>query len=694
MRNLSSRLIGWQARAAAQLSRRTPSENAFLFLLPVVGVVVGLASVAIAHVLAFFQNHIWGSGTSLLEAAQSIEPRWLCIVIPLTGGILVGLIGWGLRIETRGAGTGRLIQAITLKGGVISLGETLRWLCAALATLVTGGSLGREGPMMRLSAALGSRLGRQFRLEPRHLRMLVCAAAASALAAVYNSPIGGSMFALEILMGSFALDVFGPVVVASVLSTLVFRSAMGNLPRFIIPHYELVSAWELPAYLVLGILGGIVSLLFGKALYWAEDVFEKLPGPRWLKPVIGFGLLGGVGLFLPYVFGNGYDAVNMVLHDDVSLPFKMLLILLVAKLLATALTFGSGGAGGLFMPSLMIGALLGGAFGHRIHIWFPAHTAEQGAYALVGMGAIVAGTTHAPITAIMMIFEQTNSYQIVLPLMFVCIISHFTTRLLGGKSIHDEALFRRGVKLPRGPEGSVMQSLCVADVMHDDVTAVNHSVPFASVVERFLKEPYNFLYVTDGHGKFLGAIRLHALKEMLSQGEALQTVVAHDLLDDTFEVVIPEDNLADTMEKFWRQNCERLPVINNVTDRKLIGWMSKRDIIGVYSQEILRKRQVLGHFVVQDQDEKRDMFVELPEGFELRTVELPAQCVGQTLAQLAPRSGFGVHVLAIKRRDPLTGLDAIELPGPQMQLREGDRLAVIGQGDNIARFVAALAPTA
>ena len=165
MRNLRSRLNGWQTRVAAQLARRTPSENAFLFLLPVVGVVVGLTSVGVAHVLAFLQNHIWGSGTSLLEAAQSIQPRWWCIIIPLVGGIIVGAIGWGLRIETRGAGTGRLIQAITLKGGVISLGETLRWLSAALVTLATGGSLGREGPMMRLSAALGSKLGRVCRLR-------------------------------------------------------------------------------------------------------------------------------------------------------------------------------------------------------------------------------------------------------------------------------------------------------------------------------------------------------------------------------------------------------------------------------------------------------------------------------------------------------------------------------------------------
>jgi CIC family chloride channel protein len=391
------------------------------------------------------------------------------------------------------------------------------------------------------------------------------------------------------------------------------------------------------------------------------------------------------------VLGNGYDTVNMTLHEDASLTLELLVVLAVAKTVATALTFGSGGAGGLFLPSLMVGALLGGAFGNRIHTWFPHHTAEQGAYALVGMGAILAGTTHAPITAIMMIFEQTNSYQIVLPLMFVCIVSHFTARAFQGKSLHDEALLRRGITLPKGPEENVMQTMHVADIMHDEQPAVNHSVPFATVVERFLKEPYNNLYVIDGHGKFLGAIRLHSMKEMLSQGEALQTVVAHDLIDDTFTFATPDENLAGTMEKFWQQNSERLPVVNNATDRILIGWMSKRDLLGVYSQEILRKRQLLGHFVVNDDGEKRDVFVELPEGFGLRSVELPASCDGKTLAELAPRSRYGVHVLACKRRDPVTGHEVVELPEAQTRFATGARIVVIGPDAAIANFIAALA---
>lgn len=690
MRELRSRFVRWQARLTAQMSRRSPSENAFLFLLPVVGLTVGLASVTIAHLIAFLQNQFWGSGSHLLEAAQTYSWPWL-ILIPAAGGLIVGLIGWAFRVTTRGAGTGSLIQAISLKGGVVSLGETARWFGAALVTISTGGSLGREGPMMRVAGALGSHLGRRFKLEPQHLRMLVCAAAASALAAVYNAPIGGSMFALEILMGNFALDVFGPVVVSSVIATLVFRSAMGNLPRFIVPHYELVSAWELPAYLVLGVLGGIVSILFVKLIYFSEDAFERLPGPRWIRPLLGFALVGAIACVFPHVLGNGYDTVNLTLNHDSRLTLHLLLLIALAKTLATALTFGSGGAGGLFLPSLMVGALLGGAFGYEVHTWFPAHTGESGAYGLIGMGAILAGTTHAPITAIMMIFEQTNSYQIVLPLMLVCIVSHFTARVFGAKSLHEEALQRRGVTLPQGPEGSVMQTVRVADVMHDELTAVNHSVPFPAVVERFLKEPFNNLYVIDGHGKFLGAIRLHAMKDMLHQGEALDSVVAHDLLDDTFTFVTPEDKLADTMEKFWDQNSERLPVVNNATERRLLGWMSKRDLIGVYSQEILRKRQLLGHFIVNEADEKRDVFVELPEGFELRTVEIPAHCAGKTLAELAPRSTFGVHALAHRHRDAATGQDSVSLPGPQTKFEAGDRLTVIGPFAGTAQFMASLA---
>jgi K+/H+ antiporter YhaU regulatory subunit KhtT len=211
------------------------------------------------------------------------------------------------------------------------------------------------------------------------------------------------------------------------------------------------------------------------------------------------------------------------------------------------------------------------------------------------------------------------------------------------------------------------------------------------VVEQFFKESYNNIYVVDNAGKFLGAIRLHSVKDMLHQGESLSSVIADDLVDNSFQFVTPRQNLADVMDIFWRENAERLPVINNATDRKLAGWISKRDLLGVYTQEILRKRQLMARFVVHENDETRDAFVELPEGFELRTLEYPPHLDGRTLAELAPRSQYGVHVLAIKRREPVTGRFATELPGPTARLMTGDDLVVVGTSEALARFTTALA---
>jgi CBS domain-containing protein len=307
------------------------------------------------------------------------------------------------------------------------------------------------------------------------------------------------------------------------------------------------------------------------------------------------------------------------------------------------------------------------------------------------MGGVLAGMTHAPLMAIMMVFEQTNSYQTVLPLMLVCVTSHFTVRLLKSRSVEEESLRRNGVVLPRGPEASVMQSLRVADAMHDDVLAVNDSAPFPAVVERFLKEPYNNLYVVDGHGAFVGAIRLHALKEMLQQSDSLTTVVADDLVDKAFEFVTPDQKLADTMDVFWRQNSERLPVVENAASRKLIGWISKRDLIGVYNQEILQKRPLLSRFVATTHGGEREGFIELPRDYELRTIIVPPSFAGRTLDELGLRSRLGIHVLLIKDRDLQSGDETIIMPDPQSVLKTGERLVVLGTEQAFAGFERLLA---
>jgi CIC family chloride channel protein len=666
-----------------QLARRASGENAYLLLIPTVGVLTGVAALAIAHLIGLLQEAFWGSRDNLLAGAAA-APWWWQLLIPTLGGAAVALVAWLLKRDVRGAGTPGLVQALALRGGHVSFRQELPAVLAGIVTVSSGGSLGREGPMIEFAAALGSRLGRLFQLNTQQVRVLVCCAAAAAISAVYNAPIGGTIFVMEILIGSFALEIFGPVVIASVISTLIFRGAMGDLPRFVIPAYELVSVWELAGYVVLGVLGGFFSVLTIRSIGWVDDSFRKWRTGGYARPIIGFALVGAIGIAFPHVYGNGAETVNLALHE--ALPIYLLVALPFAKLLATAITRGCGGSGGIFTPTLMLGALVGGAFGYVVHAWFPAHTAEYGAYALVGMGAVLAGTTHAPIMAIMMIFEQTNSYTIILPLMLVCIVSNLVARRLQPEPLHLDTLRRRGVVLPSGPEAGLMRSVRVADVMHDDVEAVKERDPFKKVVEYFLHTPRNFLYVTDENRRFVGAISLHAIKDVLSAGQALDVVIAADLVEP-FEMVTPDEFLADAMEKFWRQHAERLPVVQDEDSRTLIAWVSQRDLIGIYSQEILKKRQLLARFTTGDESAPgRGSFVELPEGVALRRFVVPPALEGRTIGEIAPRSTFGVHVLQIARYDPLRRKQTVEMPGPASVLHTHDRLVVIGSHESIEQF--------
>ena len=672
---LRNRLLG-------DSTRRSPSESALILLIPVVGVTVGLSSLGIAHLIALLQDLAWGDARDLLAgaAAASWQER---ILIPAIGGLVLGLLALLPRVRFQGSGTPGVVEALALKNGVVRLREKIPATIGGILTVASGGSLGREGPMMEFAVAVTSWFGRRFRLEPQDLRILVCAAGAASLAAAYNAPIGASIFALEVLIGSLAMPVFGPVVIASVIATLISRNAMGELPRFVVPDYELVSVYELGGYLVLGVLAGLFSAGLIRTVSLCEDGFRALRLPRFAAPVVGFALVGALGVWLPHVYGNGSETVNLALHEQ--LPLELLIVLPFAKLLATALTRSSGGAGGMFTPTLMMGALLGGAFGTYVHQWFPDHTAGPGAYALVGMAAVLAGTTHAPIMAIMMIFEQTDSYQIILPLMFVSTISYAVARRIKKESLHVESLRRRGVVLPRGPEEGVMKSLRVRNVMHDDPQAVHRAAGFQTIVEAFLKHRFNYLYVVDDHGSFVGAIALHEIKEMLKHADSLEVVVAHDLVDPDFLVATPDDTLAETMERFWRQNSERLPVVEDLESRRLLGWISKRDLIGVYKQEILGEGQLLSRFG-QSGDRRQDRYVELPEGFEVATVHIPTSMSGLTLRDMAPRREWGFYVLQITRSDPVRGTRSVEMPDADAILQPADELVVVGPTEGIDRF--------
>ncbi|MCK5453125.1 MAG: chloride channel protein, partial [Calditrichia bacterium] len=332
-------------------------------------------------------------------------------------------------------------------------------LLASAICIGSGGSTGREGPVIQIGASVGSTIGQFLRVNPERMKIFVGCGAAAGIAAVFNAPVAGALFSLEIILGDFGVAQFGPIVIASVVATVVSRWFLGNNPAFEVPEYNLVSPVELIPYAILGIIAGLVALMFIKTLYSIEDYFEKLKLHDIIKTMLGGLMIGIMGIFVPHIYGVGYNSMDLALLGE--LPWMLMLGLIFFKILATSLSLGSGGSGGIFAPSLFLGTMTGGFFGALVHKVIPDHSATSGAYSLVGMGAVVAGATHAPITAILIIFEMTGDYAIILPLMISAIIATVLTTKLKKESIYTLKLIRRGVDLFRGREVNILKALTV-----------------------------------------------------------------------------------------------------------------------------------------------------------------------------------------------------------------------------------------
>jgi CIC family chloride channel protein len=662
---------------------RRPGEKRFLFLVPLTGLATGFAAAALVRLIALVQKWFWGSGHDLLDPALALSPlhRFLA---PLLGGVLVGVIVLVGRRSVRGHGTAGIIEAVAQRGGFMPLPPTLIKEGATIITVASGGSLGREGPLVRVGAALGSALGRRFGLSGHRLKILVGCGAAAGIAAAYNAPIGGACFALEVILGNFALESFGPIVVASVMGTLVSRSLISRYTAYHPPPYvPMTSGWELLHYLLMGLLIGLASALFILALRGTERAFDRLPLQEWAKPALGFALVGLIGVRFPHVFGNGYDTVNLVLRE--TLPLGLVLFLPFLKVAATALTVGSGGSGGLFTPTLFVGSVLGSIYGSWCHALFPDTTAPPGAYALVGMGAMIAGTTQAPLTAILTIFELTGDYEILLPLMFACTVATIVGRLLHRESIYTEVLAERGVRVGGRMEELVMDAIQVRDVMRQGARPVHRDDRLEDVVKRLLAEGRKELFVIGDDDRFLGTITLAELSDYLGRPDALREARAADVLYADVPVLTESDRLSEAIGRWSQVSRDRLPVIDAPETRRYVGELSAGDIITLYSQEVLHKEARLARFIREMPGNRPETtYVELPGEYVVALVTLPGGFGGATLRDLDARRQFGVNVIEVKR--PVPGGERRMIPDPDTELRAGDGLIVVGRPSDIAHL--------
>lgn len=538
----------------------------------IVGLCGALVSVAFRWLSQRVQELAFGVEGDLVAGAASVAP-WERIVIPAVGGLAAGLvIRYGAHLA-KGQPSTDYMEAVSLGDGTIRVRPSLVKSTASLLSVASGGSIGREGAMAQLSSMLASWIGRRRALPRPRLQLLVACGAAAGIASAYNVPIAGALFVAEIVLGTIAMESFGPLVFASVVSTLATRALLGGDPLFAIPQFELVSYVELGPYMVLGMLLGAIAPWFVRSLRDSEALFMAAVPTLPLRLAVGGAIVGIFSLYIPQVWGNGYSSIDAILGSK--WLWQSVAMVLVCKFAATIATVGSGAVGGVFTPTLFVGAAFGVLFGELVHAQMPAHSASPSAYALVGMGSFLAGVTHAPLTAILMLFEMTRDYGIVLPLMLACVVAYYTARAIEPKSMYAPRLASQGPRATLArPEDATIREL----VRPPPVT-VRHDTPFAELVTHFVNHRHNYVYVVDNENRFLGAVSLHDIKGSMADPNLSRLVIASELMDPDFPFLELDSTVGNALDKLMQHYGERLPVVDGHGGRMLMGTLSKRDLL-------------------------------------------------------------------------------------------------------------------
>ncbi len=561
-----------------------------IFLAILVGVVAGFGAIAFRWLIKSFKLLFFGGGANIL----GFLGEYYIILLPAIGGLIVGLLVYYGAREAKGHGVPEVMEAVAIRGGRIRPRVSIIKSLASSICIGSGGSVGREGPIVQIGSSFGSTLGQWLKLPDDWVRTLVACGAAGGISATFNAPIGATFFALEIILGRFVTPRFGFVVVSSVAANIISRVFLGDQPSFGIVPYSMVSYWEVIPYAILGILAGVVAVAFVRLLYKSEDMFDSLHIPEYVKPAIGGIGLGLIGLYSYDLLGVGYGDVYWVSHmsADQALAGEIalvpLIILLILKIAATSLTLGSGGSGGVFAPSLFIGAMLGGAFGTLAHNLLPAQIDPSGAYALVGMAAVFAGAARAPITATIILFEMTMDYKIILPLLVAVVISTVVSRSLSRESIYTFKLVRRGIDIRHLEQTRPMREITVGEAMTRNFPTVLPTAAVSELVTRLQRSGHHGFPVVDKDGNISGVVTLSDVEAVMSKGSP-EGVTVGDIASESVIVAYPDQYLHDVLLKFDVRDVGRIPVVDRNNPRHLLGVLRRHDIIRAYTRAVGRK---------------------------------------------------------------------------------------------------------
>ncbi|HKJ03653.1 MAG TPA: chloride channel protein [Longimicrobiales bacterium] len=548
------------------------------------GVMAGMGAIALRWMIRGVQWLFFDQGTQLGAYLHlPIPPAVVTVVGPALGMVMVAYIVKWWAEEAKGHGIPEVQFAVRMRGGRIRPRVAFVKAIASALSIGTGGSLGREGAIVQIGASMGSAMAQFAGLGAAEVKLMVAAASAGAIGATFNAPIAGVLFALEVVLGSFAARSFGLVVVASVTAVAVAQAALGTEPAFhLVEQFRLVSDWELALYPLLGVVAGLVALLYVHVVYGVEDWFDRWHTRLWIKALVGglaVGLLGTFGS--PHLFGIGHEGVELAMAG--ALSTGLMLALVFMKIFATSVTLGAGGSGGVFAPALFIGAMTGGVFGRTADALFPNLNASPGAYALVGSAALFGAAAHAPMTAIIIVFEMTDNYRIILPLMLAVVVAQLLASRIDPDSIYSIKLRRRGAMVSPRAEMGTLDLLLVADAMTEEVPTVAPGLPLDHLADRARDERCRSWVVVDDRGRMVGIVAVTDLERAIVEGD-LEGLAVRDVMTRALVTCAPGETLRYAFRRFTERDVYQIPVVDPADPGVVVGMLRRTEMMWAYKE--------------------------------------------------------------------------------------------------------------
>lgn len=569
-----------------RMRRIVKSEQLVLSILAmIVGAMAGGGTILFRDGLLLVQSLFYGTGDEALHTHLSTLPVWQLIAAPTVGGLVVGIFIYRFLPEKRPHGVADVIDAASFHDARMSTRCGIKSALASAVSLGSGASLGREGPVVHMGASFGAWLARILHLRRSASRTLLGCGVASAVAASFNAPLAGALFAHEVALGHYALTAFAPIVLASVTGTVITRIYYGDEVAFLIPGHEIQSFWEFPAFALLGILAGVAATLVVRAIPVVQKAANKTKIPLWLRPAVAGLIVGIIALGFPQVVGVGYGAMNDALYEAYNLPF--LVGLLFAKAFVVSICMGLGFAGGMFSPALFLGAMLGGAFGVLATNVFPDLSSGYTAYTLVGMGALAAAILGAPISTTLIMFELTGDYTLTIAVMVASVLASLVMDQFQGGSFFQWQLKCRGLSTRWGREVNLLRRIKVADIMKREYETVPLSEGLPAVREKLINAPYSELFVIDEHGKLHGTITLTDLRHAAFDPKLGDEVSAGEVARSKPPVVYRSDSIEKAIKLMEQTGEEHLPVLNSPEERHMIGFVHEKDAMMAYNNALL-----------------------------------------------------------------------------------------------------------